>query len=93
MPIQRFKVKMSAGIATRNKACKVESMNGEGKALEPESTIQPNESEDGCKSKSKIDESRVSSDGSSTDARVQAERQQKIITGIANQFTNRVDYL
>ena len=82
---------MSAGIATQNEVVKVESMNDKGKALEPESTTQPNKSDDGCKSKPKIDESRVSADGSSTDEKIQAERQQEITPDIAIQFRNRLD--
>ena len=72
MPTQRFTVKMSAGFATRRK---VESLNdNERKALEPESTTQPNDSKDGCKFKLAIDEGTASADGSSADAGVQAER-------------------
>ena len=72
MPTQRFTVKMSAGT---KKAGKVESLNDdERKALEPESTTQPNDSKDGCKFKSAIDEGTASVDGSSADAGVQAER-------------------
>ena len=80
MPTQRerFTVKVSAGIATRSKAGKVESMEDESKVLEQESTTQPNESEDGCKSKSEIDDSRVSANGSSADFGVQAERNQAV---------------
>ena len=40
-------------------------------------------SEDSCKSKSEIDESRVSADGGSTDAGVQAEKYQGMTTGTA----------
>ena len=83
-PTQRFTVKISVGMATRSKAGKVESLNDdERKALETESTTQPNDSKNGCKSKSEIDESRVSADGSSTDAGVQAERYQGMTTGTA----------
>ena len=89
MPTQRFTVKMSAGIATRRK---VESLNdNERKALEPESTTQPNDSKDGCKFKSAIDEGTASADGSSADAGVQAERYRGITTGTAIQFPNGVD--
>ena len=56
-----------------------------------ESTIQSNESEDGCKSKPEIDESRASADGRSTNAGVQAERYQEKNTGSSVRFTNRVD--
>ena len=56
MPTQRFTVKIRAGNATRSKAGQVESLNGdERKALEAESTTQPNDSKNGCKSKSEID--------------------------------------
>ena len=62
MPTQRFTVKMSAGIATRRK---LKSLNdNERKALEPKSTTQPNDSKDGCKFKSAIDEGTASADGS-----------------------------
>ena len=57
MPTQRFTVKMSAGIITRSKAGKVEPLNDtERKALEAESTTQPNDSKNGCKSKSEMTE-------------------------------------
>ena len=87
MPTQRFTVKMSAGIATRRKSLN----DDERKALEPESTTQPNDSKDGCKFKSAIDEGTASADGSSADAGVQAERYQGITTGTAIQFPNGVD--
>ena len=75
MPTQRFTVVMSASVATRSKASKVEWLNEDKKkALEAEYTTQPNNSKNDCKSKLEIDESRVSADGSSTDAVVQAER-------------------
>ena len=85
MPTQRFTVEVSAGIATQNEAGKVESIiiDVERKALETKSTTQPNDSEDGCKSKSEIDGSRVSGDSSSTYAGVQAERYQGMTTVIA----------
>ena len=82
MPMQRFTVKMSAGVATQSKVVKVESLNDdERKALETESTTQPNNSKNGCKSISEIDDNRVSADGSSADAGVQAERYQGMTTG------------
>ena len=74
------------------KARKVESLNDDKrKALEPESTTQPNDSKDGCKFKSAIDEGTASADGSSADAGVQAEGYQGITTGTAIQFPNGVD--
>ena len=84
MPTQRCTVKISAGIAIRSKAGKVELLNDdERKALKAESTAQPNDSINSCKSKSEIEESRVSADGSSADAGVQAETYQGLTAGIA----------
>ena len=75
---------MSAGIATQSKAGKVESLNdNEKKELETESTTQSNDNKNSCKSKSKIDNSRVSADGSSADVGVQAGRYQRMTTGTA----------
>ena len=84
VPTQRFTVKISSGIATPSKAGKVESLNDhERKVLKSESTTQPNDGGDSSKSKSEIDDSRVSADGSSADVGVQAERYQEITTGTA----------
>ena len=84
MPTQQFTVKIRAGIATWSKAGEVELLNEkEKKTLEAESTAQPNDSINSCKSKSEIEESRVSADGSSTDAGVQTKTYQGMTAGIA----------
>ena len=66
-------------------------MTTKGRRWNQESTSQPNDSEDGYKSKSEIGESIVSADGSSTNAWVQAERYRGLTSGITIQFTNGVD--
>ena len=92
MQFKEFLHRFGTKYCPMNNLRKVESLNdNERKALEPESTTQPNDSKDGCKFKSAIDEGTASADGSSADAGVQAERYQGITTGTAIQFPNGVN--